>query len=78
LTQIAGDVQVDDGCDRMGKLPQLDLCCSVTSYDRAGLFLLKPLTRRIESFAVSKELLDFERKMQELEDNFIARIELYF
>jgi hypothetical protein len=43
---------------------------------QAGLFLLKPLTRRIESFAVSKELLNFERKMQELEDNFIARIEL--
>jgi hypothetical protein len=42
----------------------------------AGLFLLKSLTRRIESFVVSKELLDFERKMQELEDNFIARIEL--
>jgi hypothetical protein len=32
---------------------------------RAGLFLLKPLTRRIESFL-----------LQELEDNFIARIEL--
>jgi hypothetical protein len=41
---------------------------------RAGLFLLKPLTRRIESFAVSKELVDFERIMQELEDNLIARI----
>ena len=41
---------------------------------RAGLFLLKLLTRRIESFVVSKELVDFERKMQELEDNFIARI----
>ena len=43
---------------------------------RAGLFLLKPLTKRIESFVVSKELLDFESKMQELENNFIARIEL--
>jgi hypothetical protein len=31
--QIAGDVQADDGCVRMGKLPQLDLCCSVMSYD---------------------------------------------
>jgi hypothetical protein len=35
---------------------------------QAGLFLLKPLTKRIDSFVVSKELLDFERKMQEPED----------